>query len=70
MGEMAGEFPVFDDVFVKERDMFLTYSLQNASVPVAVNEAGEPLPVKVVGVVGIFLLYNQHIEVMLKFIWI
>lgn len=48
MEEMAGEFPVFDDVFVKERDMFLTYSLWNA----ATCSHGVP-PVRVVGVVGI-----------------
>ncbi|XP_055381018.1 traB domain-containing protein [Condylostylus longicornis] len=51
MQEMAGEFPAFSDVFVKERDLYLCHSLQVAASPQLTN--GVPRPVKVVGVVGI-----------------
>uniref|UniRef100_A0A336MYB0 CSON009472 protein n=2 Tax=Culicoides sonorensis TaxID=179676 RepID=A0A336MYB0_CULSO len=47
MKEMAGEFPAFGDVFVKERDLFLCHSLQVAALP----QHGRPT--KVVGIVGI-----------------
>ncbi|TMW48857.1 hypothetical protein DOY81_006051 [Sarcophaga bullata] len=54
MQEMAGEFPAFSDVFVKERDLFLCHSLQMAALPQPpIDGAGKPKPVKVVGVVGI-----------------
>lgn len=49
MKEMAGEFPAFGDVFVKERDIYLCHSLQIAALPQ--NPVGQPI--KVVGVVGI-----------------
>lgn len=49
MREMAGEYPVFGDVFVKERDTYLCHSLQVAALPDAKNG----LPVNVVGVIGI-----------------
>ena len=51
MAELAKDFPHFDELFVKERDMYLAYSLQNA----AMSGGGrvEPRPVRVVGVVGI-----------------
>lgn len=53
MQEMAGEFPAFSDVFVKERDLFLCHSLQLAALPQApVVGSGVPRPVRVVGVVG------------------
>ncbi|XP_059610107.1 traB domain-containing protein [Phlebotomus argentipes] len=52
MEEMAGEFPAFETVFVKERDLYLCHTLQMAaSTPL---HPGEPLqPINVVGVVGI-----------------
>ncbi|XP_011188313.1 traB domain-containing protein [Zeugodacus cucurbitae] len=54
MQEMAGEFPEFSDVFVKERDTFLCHSLQLAALPQApIDGSGIPRPVRVVGVVGI-----------------
>ncbi|KAI8119654.1 TraB domain-containing protein [Lucilia cuprina] len=54
MQEMAGEFPAFSDVFVKERDLFLCHSLQLAALPQPpADGAGQPKPVRVVGVVGI-----------------
>ncbi|XP_054726689.1 uncharacterized protein LOC129236363 [Anastrepha obliqua] len=54
MQEMAGEFPAFSDVFVKERDLFLCHSLQLAALPqTPVDGSGVPRPVRVVGVVGI-----------------
>lgn len=49
MREMAGEYPVFGDVFVKERDTYLCHSLQVAALPDAKNGR----PVNVVGVIGI-----------------
>lgn len=49
MREMAGEYPVFGEVFVKERDTYLCHSLQVAAVPDAKNGR----PVNVVGVIGI-----------------
>lgn len=33
LAEMTGEFPELSHVFVKERDIYLTYSLQMAAVP-------------------------------------
>lgn len=54
MAEMAGEFPAFSDVFVKERDLFLCHSLQLAALPQAPTDGSNaPRPVRVVGVVGI-----------------
>lgn len=54
MQEMAGEFPEFSDVFVKERDLYLCHSLQLAALPQPPTDgSGEPRPVRVVGVVGI-----------------
>lgn len=52
MQEMAGEFPAFSDVFVKERDLYLCHSLHVASLPNAQSNS-LPRPVRVVGVVGI-----------------
>uniref|UniRef100_A0A6B2EJV0 Uncharacterized protein n=1 Tax=Phlebotomus kandelakii TaxID=1109342 RepID=A0A6B2EJV0_9DIPT len=52
MEEMAGEFPAFETVFVKERDLYLCHSLQMAAMTPL--HPDEPLqPVNVVGVVGI-----------------
>lgn len=54
MERMAGDFPAFSDVFVKERDQVLCHSLQLAAVSRIISE--NPLktrPVRVVGVVGI-----------------
>lgn len=51
--QMADEYPVFRDVFVTERDLFLCHSLTLAAVPTDRDDDGKPIPVKVVGVVGI-----------------
>ncbi|KAH8383427.1 hypothetical protein KR009_008602 [Drosophila setifemur] len=53
MQEMAGEFPAFSDVFVRERDLYLCHSLQLAALPQAAPGAQQIRPVRVVGVVGI-----------------
>ncbi|EDV93249.1 traB domain-containing protein [Drosophila grimshawi] len=53
MQEMAGEFPAFSDVFVRERDLYLCHSLQLAALPQAAPGAHHVRPVRVVGVVGI-----------------
>lgn len=52
MEQMAGEFPVFRDVFVTERDLYLCHSLQVAAGP-QYNARGVPRKVNVVGIVGI-----------------
>ncbi|XP_043501897.1 traB domain-containing protein isoform X2 [Polistes fuscatus] len=50
VAKMSGEFPVIGEVFVKERDIYLTYSLQLACMPQCIpKEIG---PARVVGVVG------------------
>lgn len=51
LAEMAGEFPALGEVFVHERDIFLTHSLQNVSKPQIID--GKIVATKVVGVVGI-----------------
>lgn len=51
LAEMAGEFPALGTVFVNERDVFLTHSLQLAALPQRTNTG--IIPVRVVGVVGI-----------------
>lgn len=53
MEQMAGEYPVFRDVFVSERDLYLCHSLTVAATPDQLREDGTPKPVTVVGVVGI-----------------
>lgn len=52
MEQMAGEYPVFRDVFVTERDLYLCHTLTTAAAPVF-DPNGRPRPVTVVGVVGI-----------------
>lgn len=52
MAELAADFPHFDELFVKERDMYMAWSLANAAMPVA-DEHGNARSVRVVGVVGI-----------------
>lgn len=52
LAQMADEFPVFRDVFVSERDLYLSHSLNIAALPQTTSD-GKLLPVKVVGVVGI-----------------
>lgn len=52
LAQMADEFPVFRDVFVSERDIYLSHSLNIAALPQAIAD-GKPKPVNVVGVVGI-----------------
>lgn len=34
LAEMTGKFPAFSRVFVKERDIYLTHSLQLAAAPI------------------------------------
>jgi pheromone shutdown protein TraB len=55
MKEMAGEFPAFGQVFVKERDMFLCHNMQMAARYTNYQQqtARKQRPVRVVGVVGI-----------------
>lgn len=57
MEEMIEEFPVFGRVFVEERDLYLTYSLQSAALQHNMMGAGGGdeiyRPVNVVGIVGI-----------------
>ncbi|XP_002413627.3 traB domain-containing protein [Ixodes scapularis] len=54
LAEMTGEFPALSKVFVKERDVFLAYSLRLAASPMPsmTTPSGEQ-PTVVVGVVGI-----------------
>lgn len=54
LAEMTGEFPALSKVFVKERDIFLAYSLRLAANPTPCmhSPCGEQ-PTVVVGVVGI-----------------
>ncbi|XP_065300037.1 traB domain-containing protein isoform X1 [Dermacentor albipictus] len=54
LAEMTGEFPALSKVFVRERDIFLAYSLRLAASPMPCmnNPSGEQ-PTVVVGVVGI-----------------
>lgn len=55
MKEMAGEFPAFGQVFVNERDLYLCYSLQMASMhtKAMTHAAKRAEPINVVGVMGI-----------------
>ncbi|XP_012288537.1 traB domain-containing protein isoform X2 [Orussus abietinus] len=51
LAEMAGEFPALRDVFINERDIFLTYSLQLAALSQRTPHGTTPC--RVVAVVGI-----------------
>ncbi|XP_055936142.1 traB domain-containing protein-like [Argiope bruennichi] len=54
LAEMTGEFPELSQVFVTERDIYLTYSLQMAALPQLSPHSHEvATPSTVVGVVGI-----------------
>lgn len=53
LDQMADEYPVFRDVFVTERDLYLSHSLHVAALPQVLNAEGKPKPVTVVGIVGI-----------------
>ena len=59
LAEMAGEFPALSSVFVEERDIFLTHSLQMAADAIPAHALGDEGDVEgagpptVVGVVGI-----------------
>lgn len=53
MEQMAGEYPVFREVFVNERDLYLCHSLTLAAAQTRLLPNGKSRPVKVVGVVGI-----------------
>lgn len=52
LAEMAGEYPALGEVFVAERDIYLTHSLQAAASSKPVS-AVDLEPLRVVGVVGI-----------------
>ncbi|XP_058800871.1 traB domain-containing protein isoform X2 [Phymastichus coffea] len=52
MAELAGEYPALKEVFVKERDLFLTHSLQQVC-RTRIGPNGEAIPTRAVGVVGI-----------------
>lgn len=52
MQELAGKYPAVEEVFVKERDIYLTHSLQMACQP-KIGRDGRLIPAKVVGIVGI-----------------
>ncbi|KAF7987676.1 hypothetical protein HCN44_003539 [Aphidius gifuensis] len=51
LAEMGYEFPCLGEVFVKERDLYLTHSLQLASHPIQCSRGF--IPSRVVGIVGI-----------------
>ena len=53
LAEMAGEFPALASVFVDERDIFLTHSLQMAADAIPAHAQNTSGPRTVVGVVGI-----------------
>lgn len=57
LAELAGEYPAFREVFLDERDIFLTNSLQMAALSKWKQELGggeaQMEPIRVVGVVGI-----------------
>ncbi|XP_035205003.1 traB domain-containing protein-like [Stegodyphus dumicola] len=54
LAEMTGEFPELSQVFVKERDIYLTYSLQMSAIPMpSAHLPNVTLPSYIVGVVGI-----------------
>ncbi|XP_054710031.1 traB domain-containing protein-like isoform X2 [Uloborus diversus] len=54
LAEMTGEFPELSRVFVKERDIYLAYSLQMSATPVPSPHSPDVcVPSYVVGVVGI-----------------
>lgn len=54
MKEMAGEFPAFGEVFVNERDIFLTHSLQVAALQSrTITQIARNEPTNIVGVLGI-----------------
>merc|ERR1719445_1318923 len=53
LAEMAGEFPALSSVFVDERDIFLTHSLQMAADAIPTHRPETYSPPTVVGVVGI-----------------
>ncbi|XP_014483603.1 PREDICTED: traB domain-containing protein isoform X2 [Dinoponera quadriceps] len=51
IASMKGEFPVLGEVFIKERDIYLTYSLQIACMPQFTSHGIKPM--RVVGIVGL-----------------
>jgi pheromone shutdown protein TraB len=54
LAEMTGEFPALSNVFVRERDTYLAYSLWLAASPIPnMNSLSGITPAVVVGVVGI-----------------
>ncbi|KAJ8930704.1 hypothetical protein NQ314_016469 [Rhamnusium bicolor] len=58
LADLAGEYPAFREVFLDERDIYLTNSLQAAALSKLRSKGYEalvetPEPLKIVGVVGI-----------------
>lgn len=53
LDQMTDEYPVFRDVLVNERDLYLCHSLSIAALPTISPYDGKLKPVTVVGVVGI-----------------
>ena len=51
MADLAGQYPALKEVFVNERDIYLTHALQLACKP-RINANGKLVPARVVGVVG------------------
>ena len=51
LAELAGEYPTLGEIFVNERDIYLTHSLQLACLPQRTPTGWKPS--RVVGVVGI-----------------
>lgn len=51
--DMAEEYPTLSEVFVSERNTYLTYSLQLAASPIPCSQTKKLKPSIVVGVVGI-----------------
>lgn len=49
LAKIAGEFPTMSEIFLKERDVYLTYSLQQSCL---MMQQADVTPVRAVGVVG------------------
>lgn len=51
LAQMADEFPVFRDVFVTERDLYLSHSLNIAALPQTIAD-GKPKPVRGISLIS------------------
>lgn len=51
ISKLKEEYPAIEQVFVKERDLYLTYSLQVACMPQWTSNGA--VPMRVVGIVGL-----------------